>query len=154
MLAGGSGLRDSFGQSLLTLQTLQDNQELIKEALLKFINSRSDFPFSDAVIYSGRILETVLTGIPPGQKKPIEGGVQAEMREIFRQLDAVLAQAGVDKTAIVSGRLYLQDVNRDIAAVNQVWAAYFGTHPPNRRAYGVDLQVGMLIESAFVAELK
>lgn len=121
---------------------------------MKFINSRPDFPFSDAVIYSGTILETVLTGIPSGQKKPIEGGVQAETREIFRQLDAILAQAGVDKTAIVSGRLYLQEVNRDIAAVNQIWAAYFGSHPPNRRAYGVNLQAGMLIEAAFVAELK
>ena len=31
--------------------------------------------------------------------------------------------------------------------------AYFAAHPPNRRAYGVDLQVGMLVEAAFVAEL-
>ncbi|MCE5310706.1 MAG: RidA family protein, partial [Acidobacteriales bacterium] len=73
--------------------------------------------------------------------------------EIFRQLDEVLAAAGVDKTAVVSARLYLQEVMRDIAAVNEVYKEYFGTHPPNRRAYGVDLQAGMLIEAAFVAEL-
>ena len=120
---------------------------------MRFINSRSDFPFSDAVVYSGRILETVLTGIPPGQKSPVAGGVQAEIREIFRQLDAILSQAGVDKKAIVSGRLYLQNVLNDIAAVNEVWKEYFGSHPPNRRAYGVNLQAGMLIEAAFVAEL-
>jgi 2-iminobutanoate/2-iminopropanoate deaminase len=124
------------------------------EGLLQFLNSSPTFPFSDAVIYSGRILEAVLTGIPDGAKTPIHGGVQAEAREIFRQLDAVLAQAGVDKTAIVSARLYLQEVNRDIPAVNQIYAEYFGTHRPSRRAYGVNLQAGMLLEAAFVAELK
>ena len=120
---------------------------------MQFINSRKDFSFSDAVIYSGRVLETTLTGIPPGTKQPIAGGVQAEMREIFRQLDAILAKAGAHKTSIASARLYLQSVVRDIAAVNQVWVEYFGFHPPSRRAYGVDLQVGMLVEASFVAEL-
>jgi 2-iminobutanoate/2-iminopropanoate deaminase len=120
---------------------------------MKFINSKSGFPFSAAVIYSGRILETVLTGIPENSNRPVTGGVQEELREIFRQLDAVLAQAGTDKSAVVSVRLYLQDVLRDITAVNAVYAEYFGNHPPNRRAYGVTLQAGMLIEAAFVAEL-
>ena len=120
---------------------------------MRFINSRTDFPFSDAVIHSGRVLETVLTAIPKGQKTPVAGGPQAEMREIFRRLDEILAQAGVEKTAVVSARLYLQEVNRDIAAVNEVWAEYFGSHPPNRRAYGVDLQKGMLVEAGFVAEI-
>jgi enamine deaminase RidA (YjgF/YER057c/UK114 family) len=95
----------------------------------------------------------VLTGIPPGQNKPVSGGVKAELAEIFSQLDEILAEAGVSKTAVVSARLYLQDVNRDIADANELYKEYFGTHSPNRRAYGVDLQVGMLIEGAFVAEL-
>ncbi len=120
---------------------------------MHFINVRSGFPFSDAVIHSGHILETVLTGIPKGETKPVSGGVQVETREIFRQLDAILAQAGLDKTAVVSSRLYLQHVNRDIQMVNEVYAEYFGSHPPSRRAYGVELQSGMLIEAAFHAEL-
>lgn len=120
---------------------------------MQFLNTRQSFPFSDAVIYSGRLLETVLVGIPPGEESPIAGGVEAELREIFRQLDAILAQAGAAKTSIASVRLYLQEVNRDIAAVNAVYKEYFGTHPPTRRAYGVDLQRGMLIEAAFIVEI-
>jgi enamine deaminase RidA (YjgF/YER057c/UK114 family) len=120
---------------------------------MRFINPDRAFPFSDGVIYSAPTLETVLTGIPPAAMTPIAGGPAAEMAEIFRQLDAVLAKAGVDKTAIVSACLYLQDVNRDIEQVNKVWAEYFGAHPPSRRAYGVDLQAGMLVEAAFVAEV-
>jgi 2-iminobutanoate/2-iminopropanoate deaminase len=120
---------------------------------MEFLFTSPTFPFSTAVIHSGRTLETVLTGIPPNHMKPVEGGVVAEMREIFRQLDTVLAAANAQKTSIVSARLYLQDVMRDITDVNEVYKQYFGTHPPNRRAYGVTLQAGMLIEAAFVAEL-
>jgi 2-iminobutanoate/2-iminopropanoate deaminase len=124
-----------------------------KTRAMKFLFSSATFPFSRAVIHSGRTLETVLTGIPPGESKPVGGGVDAELREIFRQLDEVLAAAGAGKTSVVSARLYLEDVLRDIDAANQVYKEYFGTHPPNRRAYGVKLQAGMTIEAAFVAEL-
>ena len=120
---------------------------------MKFLRTSPDFPFSSGVIHSGRTLETVLMGIMPGEKSPVSGGPAAELREIFRQLDEILASAGVDKKAIVSARLYLQHVTRDIAQINAVYKEYFGSHPPNRRAYGVDLQSGMLVEAAFVAEL-
>ncbi len=121
---------------------------------MKFLLTSSTFPFSTAVIHSGRTLETVLTSIPPGETKPVAGGPGAQLREIFRQLDQVLELAGIGKTAVVSCRLYLQDVLRDIPEVNLVYAEYFGTHPPNRRAYGVTLQAGMLVEAAFVAEME
>ena len=120
---------------------------------MEFINPSKTFPFSDAVIYSGRILETVITGIPDGSHDPVPGGVRAELAEIFRQLDEVLAQVGATKTAVVSVRLYLADVIGEIAQVNEMYKEYFGTHPPNRRAYGVTLQRGMRIEAAFTAEL-
>lgn len=120
---------------------------------MKFLRTSATFPFSTAVIHSGRTLETVLTGIRPGEGRPVTGGVKAELAEIFSQLDGILSEAGVDKTAVVSVRLYLQDVNGDIGAANELYKEYFGAHSPNRRAYGVDLQVGMLIEAAFVAEL-
>jgi len=120
---------------------------------MEFLLTSATFPFSAAVIHSGSTLEAVLTGIPEGSNAPVTGGVTQELREIFRQLDHVLALAGITKTAVCSVRLYLADVLRDIAAVNSVYEEYFGKHPPNRRAYGVTLQSGMLIEAAFVAEI-
>jgi len=120
---------------------------------MRFLRTSSDFPFSAAVIASGKTLETVLTGIPPGGRVPVPGGAGAELREIFRQLDEILASVGIQKTAVASARLYLQEVHRDIEEVNAVYRDYFGMHPPNRRAYGVNLQSGMLVEAAFIAEL-
>ena len=136
-----------------TKLTLTLEMAVNRFAAMEFLRTSCDFPFSAAVIHSGRTLETVLTGIPPGDKVPVRGGAGSELREIFRQLDEILEMAGVKKTAIVSARLYLQHVLQDISEVNTVYREYFGAHPPNRRAYGVELQSGMLVEAAFVAEL-
>jgi enamine deaminase RidA (YjgF/YER057c/UK114 family) len=65
----------------------------------------------------------------------------------------LLAEAGIDRFAICTARLYLQDVRAEIAAVNAVWKEYFGNHAVCRRAYGVELQAGMRVEAAFTAEL-
>jgi len=119
---------------------------------MKLYKTSDAFPISAAVSYKGRVLETVLTGIPPGGDGPVPGGPAEEMREIFRQLDEILELAGLTKHHICSARLYLQHVNRDIGEVNEVYKAYFKGLAPNRRGYGVDLQVGMLVEAAFVAE--
>ena len=121
---------------------------------MKFIRSRDDFPFSDAVVHSGNVLETVLTGMPPGADAPVSGGAGAEMREIFRQLDEILEGEGLTKRNLCSARIYLQHVNRDVGEINTEWAAYLGDHPINRRCYGVDLQKGMLVEAGFVAEVR
>jgi hypothetical protein len=37
--------------------------------------------------------------------------------------------------------------------MNLVYKDYFEAHPPNRKADGVDLQAGMLLEAAFIVEL-
>jgi enamine deaminase RidA (YjgF/YER057c/UK114 family) len=120
---------------------------------MHFIDSDSAFPISSAVVHNGRVFEAVVTGIPDGATRPVEGGALEEMREIFRQLDILLAAAGIDRYAVCTARLYLQDVLSEISAVNLVWQEYFGTHPVVRRAYGVQLQSGMRVEAAFTAEL-
>jgi enamine deaminase RidA (YjgF/YER057c/UK114 family) len=120
---------------------------------MKFIDSDTEFPISSAVVHSGRVFEAVVTGIPDGERRPVAGGAAAEMRECFRQLDVLLGEAGVDRFAVCTARLYLEDVVAEIGEVNVVWKEYFGAHPVVRRAYGVKLQSGMRVEAAFTAEL-
>lgn len=120
---------------------------------MKFIDSDTNFPISSAVIHSGRTFEAVVTGIPDGDSKPVPGGAGPEMREAFRQLDLLLKEAGVDRKAICTARLYLHNVIHDVPEVNVVWKEYFGNHPVVRRCYGVVLQAGMRVEAAFTAEI-
>jgi len=118
---------------------------------MRFIDSRSDFPVSNAVVYSGHVFQAVLTGIPKGETKPVPGGAEAEMREIFTQLDQTLSEVGIDKTQVVSVKLYLQDLTRDLKTVDRVYAEYFSSHSPSRGVYGVDLQPGISVEGWFIA---
>jgi enamine deaminase RidA (YjgF/YER057c/UK114 family) len=119
----------------------------------EFKNPYKSFPICDAVIYSGKIMETVITPIPDGQSTPVSGTAREHMIEILRQLDEVLALCKTSKANVVSVRLYLQDVNRDIALVNEVYKAYFAGCSPMRIAVGVQLQAGMLVEGVFLAEV-
>jgi 2-iminobutanoate/2-iminopropanoate deaminase len=120
----------------------------------EFINPSKSFPICDAVIFTGRMLETVIVPIPDGSDTPVEGGPAAETREVFRQLDEVLAAAGARRSSVVSVRLFLADVNRDIAEVNAVYKEYFAGCSPMRIAVGVQLQKGMLVEAQFLVEIQ
>ncbi|MCE9590098.1 MAG: hypothetical protein K8S99_06205 [Planctomycetes bacterium] len=121
--------------------------------MAEFVNPSRTFPICDYVVYRGRVLETVIVPIPDGADKPVPGGAAAEMQEICRQLDEVVAAAGVGRSAVVSVQLFLAHVNRDIAAVNGVYKAYFNGCSPMRCAVGAELQSGMLVEACVRVEL-
>ena len=120
---------------------------------MKFIDTRPDFPVSNAVVYGGYVFQTDLTGVPPGEARAVPGGAAAEMGEIFRQLDRILGEVGAAKTDIVSARLYLENIKRDLDAVNAVYAGYFGSHAPSRAVYGVELEPGILVQAHFLANV-
>ncbi len=120
---------------------------------MKCIDARTDFPVSNAVTYCGHIFQSELNGIPDGQTQAVPGGAAAEAREIFAKLDRMLAELGIGRTDVVSVKLYLKDLDRDLPAVDGVWADYFGSHRPNRGVYGVDLQPGILVEASVVANV-
>jgi enamine deaminase RidA (YjgF/YER057c/UK114 family) len=49
--------------------------------------------------------------------------VTAQTRQVLAQIDRLLAEAGSDKSNIVSATIYLPDM-ADFAALNQVWEAW------------------------------
>jgi hypothetical protein len=46
---------------------------------MEFIKSNPDFPFTFAVIHNVKVLETVLTVIPPDGSEPFAGDLQKGM---------------------------------------------------------------------------
>src|SRR5215469_17618849 len=117
--------------------------------MMRIIDSHTDFPVSDAVFFVGNLFQTELKGIRKGATEPVPGGAAAELGEIFRQLDHELADLGIDKFQIGSVKLYLQNLEKDLPAVDTVYAEYFGSHSPTRGVYGCDLQAGILVEACF-----
>jgi 2-iminobutanoate/2-iminopropanoate deaminase len=85
--------------------------------------------------------------------EPYPDGIEAQTQQVMRNLHAVLQGCGLDWLHVVSVRVYLLHFDRDYAAMNAVYAAYFAPEcRPARTCVGVSgLAKGALIEIDLVA---
>lgn len=49
--------------------------------------------------------------------------VESQTRDVLRQIDALLAEAGTDKSKLLTATIYLADIGT-FAAMNKVWDAW------------------------------
>ena len=81
----------------------------------------------------------------------VEGGIEEQTHQVFRNLKAVLAEAGATFGDVVKATVFLKDMN-DFAAVNSIYASYFGEHKPARSAVEVArLPKDVLVEIEVIA---
>jgi len=66
----------------------------------------------------------------------VEGGMEAQIGQVFENLLAVARAAGGDLSDVVKLNVFLTDIN-DFALVNQVMSGYFDEPYPARAAVGV-----------------
>lgn len=98
----------------------------------------------DTVYLAGQI------GLAGG--KMVEGGVEAETRQLMKNAAAVLKNAGLDFSHVVKTTVFLADI-QDFQAMNQVYAGFFeGSIPPARSTVAVAaLALGARVEIDFIA---
>lgn len=109
-------------------------------------------PYSQAVdsgaglvFLSGQLPIDPATGAFP------EGGIQAQTRQSLRNVQAILAAAGLSMTNVVKTTVFLADMG-DFAAMNEVYATFFAEPFPARSAVAVKaLPKGALIEIECIA---
>ena len=80
------------------------------------------------------------------------GDMEHQMRQAVRQLDAVLAAAGTDKSRLLAATLYITDMSQK-PAMNKVWSEWLGEDDlPARATIGVaDLGENVLVEIVVTA---
>ncbi len=91
-------------------------------------------PYSQAVAASGTMV--FVSGqipIEPASGAVIEGGVEAQTRQVLKNLSAVLEASGAELADVVKTTVFLSDMN-NFAAMNAVYAEFFGADPPARAA--------------------
>lgn len=73
---------------------------------------------SEAVIHGGKVYTAgVVAGDAAGRS------VLEQTRDILRQIDAILKEAGSDKTKILKANIWLSDIST-FAQMNQAWDAW------------------------------
>jgi 2-iminobutanoate/2-iminopropanoate deaminase len=88
-------------------------------------------PYSQA-IKSGNLL--FLSGqipLDPSTGNLVAGGIDEQTRQVFTNIGAILAAAGLSFDAVLSATVYVMDMN-DFARVNEIYATYFSSPAPAR----------------------
>jgi 2-iminobutanoate/2-iminopropanoate deaminase len=110
-------------------------------------------PYSQAVLVDGWLYLSGQLPFDPGSGEFVEGDIQTQTRQIFRNLRAVLEAAGGSLQSIVATRVYLVDM-ADFAAVNEVYKENFKDAPPARECVQVAaLPKGGRVEISAVARI-
>lgn len=111
-------------------------------------------PFSHAVEADGWV---ILTGqmptVPGAPDAPLVEGIEAQTRQVMRNLETVLKGLGLDLSDVVQCRCFLTAFERDYAAFNATYKGFFpADRLPARTTVGVTaLAVGALVEIDCVA---
>ena len=51
-------------------------------------------------------------------------GIKEQTKQTLAKIDALLEEAGTDKSHVLSAQIWLKDIKRDFAAMNEVWNAW------------------------------
>lgn len=100
----------------------------------------------DFVYCSGQIPLVPETGLI------VEGGIEAQTRQMFSNIKAVLNAAGLDFGNVVKTTVFMTDLSQ-FGTLNGIYAGYFPTNPPARSCVEVSaLPKGALVECEVIAK--
>ena len=106
-------------------------------------------PFSHAVRAGDFLFVTgQMPTDPTDNTRCVEGGIEAQTRQVIANLRSVLAGCGAEWERTVMARIYLTHFERDDAAMNAIWEVSFPEGGlPARTTVGVTgLALGALVE--------
>jgi 2-iminobutanoate/2-iminopropanoate deaminase len=92
-------------------------------------------PYSQAIVAGDYVFCSGQLGLDPATGELAEG-LAAQADRALRNLGAVLEAAGCSHADIVKTTVFLADM-ADFAALNEVYAGYFGAAPPARSTFAV-----------------
>jgi 2-iminobutanoate/2-iminopropanoate deaminase len=113
-------------------------------------------PYSQAIRTGGLLFCSGQIPLDPATGEMVGGGIAAQTTRVLDSVTAVLAAAGLTTADVVKTTVFLSAIE-DFAAMNEVYAGYFGTAgavPPARSTVAVKgLPKGALVEIEVVAAL-
>ena len=103
-------------------------------------------PYSQAIRIEGLIFTAGQVGLDPATMELVEGGIEAQTRQVLTNLRHVLECASSALNFVVKTTVFLQDMG-DFAKMNAVYAEFFPENPPARSTVQVAaLPKGALVE--------
>ena len=88
-------------------------------------------PYSQAIKANGFIFASGQIPLDPATMRVVEGGIEEQTARVLENLKVVLDAAGSSLDRVVKTTVYLADMN-EFAAMNEIYARYFGATKPAR----------------------
>lgn len=108
-------------------------------------------PYSQAVQVGNMLFASGQLGIDPATGNFVEGAVKEQTAQAFKNVKAILTEAGYDISDVVKTTVFLADMSL-FAEMNAVYAKYFEGDFPARSAVAVKaLPKGALVEIESIA---
>ena len=102
-------------------------------------------PLSQAIRMGDYVFASGQLGMSPVTGRLVEGGIEAETRQVCENLKAVLEAAGSSLAKVAKVTIYMADL-AELMAMNEVFSEYFPKDPPARTTF----QAGGLVAGARV----
>ena len=116
------------------------------------LNTNKKGHYSSGVLLGNTLYISGQLPMDPETGKPTGGGIEEQTRTALANVERVLQAAGLGKENVAMCRVYIPDVSL-WDAVNDVYAAFFGTHKPARVVVPTrELHHGALVEIEAIAE--
>ena len=110
-------------------------------------------PYSQAIRWGNLVFAAGQTGTDPKTGNLVDG-VQAQTRQVLRNLNVVLQAAGTDLSHVLKTTVFLADMN-DFGAMNAIYGEFFPSAPPARTTVAVKaLPKGALVEIEVIAVIE
>ncbi len=108
-------------------------------------------PYSQAVKANGLVYTSGQIALDPATGNLVDGSFEEQVHRVFRNLEAVLKEAGSSFDRVLKATVYVTDLG-NFQALNTIYAEYFGDHKPARTTVGVSqLPKGGAVEIDLVA---
>jgi len=108
-------------------------------------------PYSQAVEVNKTLFISGQIPLDPATMEVTEGGIEAQTRQVMKNIGAILEAAGYSFPEVVKTTCLLSDI-QNFQAMNDVYGRFFSENPPARAAFAVkDLPKGVMVEVEAVA---
>ncbi|MDH6308995.1 2-iminobutanoate/2-iminopropanoate deaminase [Dysgonomonas sp. PFB1-18] len=108
-------------------------------------------PYSQAIEINGVLYLSGQIPIDPATGDFVEGGIKEQTEQCFKNIRAILAEAGLMIDNVVKTTVLLSDIAH-FAGMNEVYAAQFSGTYPARSAFAVkDLPKAAMVEIEVIA---
>jgi len=108
-------------------------------------------PYSQAVEINGTLYISGQIPLDPHSGKIVEGDIKEQTMQVFKNIDAILREAGYSPADVVKSTCLLSDM-ANFKPMNEVYASYYTSQQPARAAFAVrELPLGALVEIETIA---